>query len=63
MADAISQKLFSEACELLPGGVNLPRFGRSNRSAARRFVKSAHGAYLVGADGREHVDYVGSWAR
>jgi glutamate-1-semialdehyde 2,1-aminomutase len=25
------------------------------------FIESAHGPYLVGADGKEYVDYVGSW--
>jgi glutamate-1-semialdehyde 2,1-aminomutase len=61
MADAISQKLFSEACELLPGGVNSPVRAFKSVGGTPVFVKSAHGAYLVGADGREYVDYVGSW--
>ena len=25
------------------------------------FVKKAHGAYIVGEDDKEYIDYVGSW--
>ena len=61
MADAISEKLYSEACALLPGGVNSPVRAFKSVGGTPVFVKSAQGATLVGADGTEYVDYVGSW--
>jgi glutamate-1-semialdehyde 2,1-aminomutase len=61
MADSISNELFARAQKVLPGGVNSPV--RAFRAVGGNpiFVKSAHGAYLVGVDGTEYVDYVGSW--
>jgi glutamate-1-semialdehyde 2,1-aminomutase len=46
---------------LLPGGVNSPV--RAFRAVGGHpiFIRSAQGARLVGADGREYIDYVGSW--
>lgn len=61
MADAISEKLYSEACALLPGGVNSPVRAFKSVGGTPIFVKSAKGATLVGADGTKYVDYVGSW--
>jgi len=50
---ATSQKLYEEACRIIPGGVN---------SALRNVVphlifKEARGAILVDADGNEYIDY------
>jgi glutamate-1-semialdehyde 2,1-aminomutase len=61
MADEISQRLFAEAQTLLPGGVNSPV--RAFRAVGQSpvFVARAEGAKLYGADGREYLDYVGSW--
>ncbi len=61
MADATSDELFRSAEALLPGGVNSPV--RAFRAVGGHpvFVVRAHGAHIVGADGREYLDYVGSW--
>jgi glutamate-1-semialdehyde 2,1-aminomutase len=61
MADPISGSLLHRAEALLPGGVNSPV--RAFRAVGGHpvFIRSAHGARVVGADGREYVDYVGSW--
>src|SRR4051794_31806248 len=61
MSDANSSALFREAKSLLPGGVNSPV--RAFRAVGGRpvFIERALGARLFGADGREYIDYVGSW--
>jgi glutamate-1-semialdehyde 2,1-aminomutase len=61
MADPISSALLDRAERLIPGGVNSPV--RAFRAVGGHpvFVRSAHGARVVGADGKEYVDYVGSW--
>jgi glutamate-1-semialdehyde 2,1-aminomutase len=61
MTDPISRSLLERAERLLPGGVNSPV--RAFRAVGGHpvFVRSAQGARIVGADGREYVDYVGSW--
>jgi glutamate-1-semialdehyde 2,1-aminomutase len=61
MTDPISASLMGRAERVIPGGVNSPV--RAFRAVGGHpiFIRSAHGARLVGADGREYVDYVGSW--
>ena len=61
MSDKISQELFARAKRLIPGGVNSPVRAFKAVGGEPVFVKSAHGATLVGADGTEYVDYLGSW--
>jgi glutamate-1-semialdehyde 2,1-aminomutase len=61
MSDTRSSELFARAAKVLPGGVNSPV--RSFRSVPGDpvFIREAHGAELIGADGTRYVDYVGSW--
>ncbi|MEM9861592.1 MAG: glutamate-1-semialdehyde 2,1-aminomutase, partial [Myxococcota bacterium] len=61
MTDVISSALFERAQKRLPGGVNSPVRAFRSVGGDPVFVKSAKGATLVGADGKEYVDYVGSW--
>ncbi len=61
MADAISKDLFRRAQKVLPGGVNSPVRAFRAVGGEPVFIKEAHGPTLVGADGTEYVDYVGSW--
>ncbi len=61
MADDVSLALFERAAERLPGGVNSPVRAFKSVGGSPIFVKEAHGATLVGADGTEYVDYIGSW--
>src|SRR2546425_12897708 len=56
-----SEKLYAEACRLIPGGVNSPV--RSWRSVGGEpvFIRRARGAEVVDADGQAYLDFVGSW--
>jgi glutamate-1-semialdehyde 2,1-aminomutase len=61
MADAPSRSLFERAQRVIPGGVNSPVRAFRAVGGTPVFVSEAHGAQLVGADGRRYLDYVGSW--
>ncbi|HEY3459891.1 MAG TPA: glutamate-1-semialdehyde 2,1-aminomutase, partial [Casimicrobiaceae bacterium] len=55
------EALFARAQRTMPAGVNSPvRAFRSVGGTPRFFVKG-DGAWLVDADGRRYIDYVGSW--
>ena len=57
----LSKKLYEEACQFIPGGVNSPvRSGRAV-GVSPIFARTAKGSHLVDADGNQYVDYVGSW--
>jgi glutamate-1-semialdehyde 2,1-aminomutase len=61
MSDSVSRALLERAERLLPGGVNSPVRAFRAVGGSPVFVRSASGAHIVGADGKEYVDYVGSW--
>jgi glutamate-1-semialdehyde 2,1-aminomutase len=57
----ISSKLYREACELIPGGVNSPvRSGRAV-SCDPLFITKADGCRITDEDGNVYIDFVGSW--
>ncbi|MBW7894949.1 MAG: glutamate-1-semialdehyde 2,1-aminomutase [Opitutaceae bacterium] len=56
-----SDQLFARALQLIPGGVNSPVRAFRSVGGAPFFVKSAHGATLTTADGRELIDFVCTW--
>jgi glutamate-1-semialdehyde 2,1-aminomutase len=56
-----SDKLFREAQEFLPGGVNSPVRAWKAVGGNPLFIQRAKGSCVVDADGREYLDYVGSW--
>ena len=56
-----SKKLFDEAQELMPGGVNSPVRAFGGVGGSPIFMKSAKGAYLFDEDGQKYIDYIGSW--
>lgn len=56
-----STELLQRAEHLLPGGVNSPVRAYRAVGGHPPFIASAKGARLTDADGREYVDYVGSW--
>jgi len=56
-----SNDLFARALKLMPGGVNSPVRAFRSVGGSPFFVKSAHGATLVTADGRELIDFVCTW--
>jgi glutamate-1-semialdehyde 2,1-aminomutase len=53
--------LFQEACKYIPGGVNSPVRAFRGVGGDPIFFKRAEGAYVVAADNRRYIDYVGSW--
>jgi glutamate-1-semialdehyde 2,1-aminomutase len=57
----ISEKLFEQAKQLIPGGVNSPVRAFNGVGGNPRFIDHAKGAYLYDVDGQEYVDYIGSW--
>ncbi len=61
MTDPNSKALFERAKRVMPGGVNSPV--RAFRAVGNEpvFISEARGPYLYGADGKEYVDYIGSW--
>ena len=58
---SISEDLFARALQLMPGGVNSPVRAFRSVGGAPFFVKSARGATLTTADGRELIDFVCTW--
>ena len=56
-----SEKLFKEACELIPGGVNSPVRACLGVGADPLFIASAKGSHVITVDGQEMIDFVESW--
>ena len=56
-----SRELFERSCELIPGGVNSPVRAFRAVGGTPVFFREARGSRLIDEDGREYVDYVGSW--
>jgi glutamate-1-semialdehyde 2,1-aminomutase len=46
---------------LIPGGVNSPVRAFKAVGGTPRFVQRAQGAYFWDANGKQHIDYIGSW--
>lgn len=61
MPSPTSAELFEQAQGLLPGGVNSPVRAFRAVGGVPPFIERASGARLFDADGREFIDYVGSW--
>src|SRR3989338_5954411 len=57
----VSRQLFEEALELMPGGVNSPVRAFGAVGGTPPFIAHASGAKVWDVDGREYIDYVGSW--
>jgi len=56
-----SQKLFTAAQELFPGGVNSPVRAFRAVGGQPLFIERGQGAYLYDVDGNRFIDYVLSW--
>jgi glutamate-1-semialdehyde 2,1-aminomutase len=56
-----NQELFTAACKHIPGGVNSPVRAFKGVGGTPVFFAKGKGAYLWDADGKQYVDYVGSW--
>ena len=58
---SISEELFERACRVIPGGVNSPVRAFRRLERAPFFVTRAAGSHLWDEDGRQYIDYVGTW--
>jgi glutamate-1-semialdehyde 2,1-aminomutase len=56
-----SEELFEAAQKSIPGGVNSPVRAFGNLGITPPFIVSGQGSHIQDVDGREYVDYVGSW--
>ncbi len=56
-----SSELFRTAQKHIPGGVNSPVRAFRNVGSEPFFVEHAKGAKIWDVDGKEYIDYVGSW--
>lgn len=56
-----SQKLYSKATELIPGGVNSPVRAFKSVGGNPVFLDHAKGAYLYDVDGNQYIDLINSW--
>jgi glutamate-1-semialdehyde 2,1-aminomutase len=56
-----SSQLFASAQKRIPGGVNSPVRAFRNVEGTPFFVARAKGAKIWDVDGKEYIDYVGSW--
>ena len=57
----VSEKLFQEASNLIPGGVNSPVRSWRAVGGSPLFIHRARGAEVVDVDGKNYLDFVGSW--
>ena len=56
-----SSDLFARAQRVIPGGVNSPVRAFRSVGGDPFFVDRAAGAHICDVDGREYIDYVGTW--
>ena len=61
MSSPLSDQLFERAKKLIPGGVNSPVRAFRSVGGTPFFTRSARGATLTTADGRELIDFVCTW--
>ena len=57
----LSRDLYKRAQKVIPGGVNSPVRAFKAVGGEPLFIRDAEGAAVTDADGREYIDYVGSW--
>jgi len=53
--------LFERARQVIPGGVNSPVRAFRAVGGTPRFIQRAEGAYMIDAEGKRYIDYIGSW--
>jgi len=56
-----NQQLFDRAAQVIPGGVNSPVRAFRAVGGTPRFVQRAQGAHFWDANGKQYIDYIGSW--
>ena len=58
---SVSDNLFERAKAVIPGGVNSPVRAFGSVGMNPRFITRAAGARIWDEEGREYIDYIGSW--
>jgi len=56
-----SERLFTQAKAIIPGGVNSPVRAFKSAGCNPIFIEKAAGSKIYDVDGNEYIDYVGSW--
>ncbi|MEG1998366.1 MAG: glutamate-1-semialdehyde 2,1-aminomutase, partial [Clostridiales bacterium] len=56
-----SAQLFERAKKVIPGGVNSPVRAFNAVGGQPRFIDHAIGSHIYDVDGRDYIDYLGSW--
>ena len=56
-----NETLFEQSQKVIPGGVNSPVRAFKSVGGTPLFIDHAKGSRVWDADGREYIDYVGSW--
>ncbi|MFZ5951735.1 MAG: glutamate-1-semialdehyde 2,1-aminomutase [Candidatus Rifleibacteriota bacterium] len=57
----MNSSALEKACRVFPGGVNSPVRAFKSVGGNPLFIKKAFGSKIYDADGREYMDYVGTW--
>ncbi len=57
----LSTELYARAQQHIPGGVNSPVRAFNGVGGEPVFIKAGRGAYVIDANNKEYIDYVGSW--
>ena len=61
MNNTTSNKLFEEAKQHIPGGVNSPVRAFKSVGGSPVFIKEAEGTYLYDEDDNKYIDCISSW--
>jgi len=61
MTSQTNETLFARAQRVIPGGVNSPVRAFRAVGGIPRFIAHAKGARITDAEGKEYLDYIGSW--
>ncbi len=56
-----SEAIYREACKVIPGGVNSPARAFKGLGLSPMIVESGAADVIRDADGKEYIDYCGSW--
>ena len=56
-----NEALFARAQRVIPGGVNSPVRAFRAVGGTPRFIVRGEGPWIVDAEGRRYIDYIGSW--
>lgn len=56
-----SEEIFARGCKVIPGGVNSPVRAFRSISGTPPMICKADGTHLFDEDGKEYLDFIGSW--